>query len=188
MSKIGVFMDRDGTICVDWGYLISAERMELLPNSAEALKKLNDAKIPVIVITNQAGVSREYFSEEAVCEANESLKKILLKHNSHVEEIYYCPHHPDAGCWCRKPNSGLLEEGAKKYKIDPKNSFVVGDKLTDIQLAKKVGAKSVLVLTGYGKEEEKKMTDETKADYIAFDLLKAVEWILNEINNLTNTK
>jgi len=182
MGKVGLFLDRDGTICIDWGYLISAEKMELLPNSAEALKKINKLNIPIIVLTNQSGIARKYFNEDTVLEANEKLKSILLKSNAHIDEVFYCPHHPDAGCWCRKPNSGLLEESAKKYNIDPLKSFVIGDKLTDIELGRKCGSKTVLVLTGYGKDEQKDIKESNKPDYIAEDLLDAVEWIINEIN------
>lgn len=170
----GVFLDRDGTICVDVSYLRTVDQVELLPRAAEAIKLLNERKIPVVVVTNQSGVARGYFTEDTIKEANKRLEELLVVESAHIDAAYYCLHSPDEGCSCRKPRTGMAEEGAKKFGIDFKNSFVVGDKATDIELGKNIGAKTVLVLTGSGKEEKGK----SNSDYIADDLYDAVGIIL----------
>jgi D-glycero-D-manno-heptose 1,7-bisphosphate phosphatase len=177
MNKVsGVFFDRDGTICVDVGYLKDPNEVELLKRSADAIRLLNERKIPIVVVTNQSGVSRGYFPEETIHKANKRLEELLAKENVYVDAIYYCPHHPDGGCHCRKPEPGMVEEGAKKLNINVKKSFVVGDKATDVELGQNVGAKTILLLTGYGEEEKGK----SKPDYIVNDLYDAVQIIIKE--------
>lgn len=171
-----VFLDRDGTICVDVGYLRSVDQVELFPESANAIKLLNEKKIPVIVVTNQSGVARGYFTEDTIKAANAKLKELLSKESVYVDDVYYCPHHPDDGCICRKPKIGMIDDASRKFGIDVKKSFVVGDKSTDIELGKNIGAKTILVLTGSGKEDKEK----SNPDYIADNLLDAVKIILKD--------
>ncbi|MFH1715128.1 MAG: HAD family hydrolase [Elusimicrobiota bacterium] len=188
-KKIAVFMDRDGTINVEGGYINHEDRYELLPNTAKAIKRLNDNKVLAIVCTNQAGVARGYFKESLVKIVHAKLKSLLSEKGARVDDIFYCPHHPNLGgkyrkkCDCRKPGLGMIKKAEKKYNIDVKSSYVVGDKISDIVWGHRAGAKGVMVLTGYGSGEYKYQRRDWKdlPDFIAKDLNEAVKWILNDI-------
>jgi D-glycero-D-manno-heptose 1,7-bisphosphate phosphatase len=185
-----VFLDRDGTINEQMGYINHTCRFQLLPGAAEAIKQLNDVKIPVVVISNQSGLARGYFPEELLVEVHEKMNRLLAEKGAHVDGIYYCPHHPEAkeerfraACSCRKPKPGLVLEAAEQLNLDPRRSYVVGDRWSDIKTAANCGAKSVLVRTGYGRGDEQYIGPQQKIqpDYIAEDLMEAVAWILQEI-------
>ena len=185
-----VFLDRDGTINEQMGYINHTCRFQLLPGAAEAIKQLNDLKIPVVVISNQSGLARGYFPEELLVEVHEKMNSLLAEKGAHVDGIYYCPHHPEAkeerfraACSCRKPKPGLVLEAAEQLNLDPRRSYVVGDRWSDIKTAANCGAKSVLVRTGYGRGDEQYIgpQQEIQPDYIAEDLMEAVAWILQEI-------
>ncbi len=185
-----VFLDRDGTINEQMGYINHSCRFQLLPGAAEAIKKLNDADIPVVVISNQSGLARGYFPEELLDEVHEKMNRLLAEKGAHVDAIYYCPHHPEAkeeqfraACSCRKPKPGLVLKAAEQLNLDPGRSYVVGDRWSDIKTAANCGAKSVLVRTGYGRGDELYIGPQQKIqpDYIAEDLMEAVAWILQEI-------
>ncbi len=185
-----VFLDRDGTINEQMGYINHTCRFQLLPGAAEAIKKLNDLTIPVVVISNQSGLARGYFPEELLGEVHEKMNSLLAEKGAHVDGIYYCPHHPEAKeerfratCSCRKPKPGLVLAASEQLNLDPERSFVVGDRWSDIKTAANCGAKSVLVRTGYGRGDEQYIgpQQEIQPDYIAEDLMEAVEWILQEI-------
>ena len=187
--KGAVFIDRDGTISEEVGYLSELDQLRLISKSAEAIKLINESGLMAIVITNQSGVARGYFTEEMVNRVHEKMKKLLEKRDVHLDGIYYCPHHPEGvieayrkTCNCRKPAAGLLEKASKDHGINLAASYIVGDKLIDIELASKVGAKGILVLTGYGKDELKKIKDvtEMKPAYVADNLFDAAEWIIND--------
>ncbi len=184
MGKTAVFLDRDGTINEEVGYLSDAASLSLIPGAAEAIGRLNEAGIEVFVVTNQAGVARGYFNEDSVREVNRHLIKELADENAHVRAIYYCPHHPDFSssecktCSCRKPQPGMLLLAALDYGIDLSSSYMIGDTGKDVETGKNAGCKSILVLTGYGREEKDKL--EVEPDYIADDLMAAVEWILEQ--------
>jgi len=180
-------MDRDGTISEEVGYVNHTDRFALLPRSADAIRKLNTAGLKAVVITNQAGVARGYFKEDLVHQTHEKMKSLLAQQQAYVDGIYYCPHHPSAGeppyrqkCSCRKPEPGLLLQAAQDLGLDLARSFMIGDKISDVYLAHKVGAKGILVLTGYGKGEWEYQRQDWKQqpDYIAEDLYAAVEWIV----------
>ncbi|MBI5893610.1 MAG: D-glycero-beta-D-manno-heptose 1,7-bisphosphate 7-phosphatase [Deltaproteobacteria bacterium] len=173
-----VFLDRDGTINEDTGYIDSPERLALIDGAASAIKKLNSKGFKVIIITNQSGVGRGYFSEEAADAVNKKLEEILKKQGAHLDGIYYCPHHPDDNCECRKPKIGLLEKAKKDLDIDFKKSYVVGDKVSDVELAHNIGGKDILVLTGEGMKHKKML--KSQPSYIADDLKDAVEWIIKD--------
>lgn len=174
MKKV-IFLDRDGTINVEKSYLHKWEDFEFEKNVIEGLKELKKMGYEFIVVTNQSGIARGYYSEEDLKALNSEMVKELKKYDIDILECYYCPHHPDKGldeyrkdCECRKPNPGMLLEGIKKYSVDIKNSFMIGDKKSDLEAGKKAGLKSILVLTGYGKNVE----DDVKEEYlIAKDLL-----------------
>ena len=191
MSKRAVFIDRDGTLREEIGYVNHASRFRLLPRSAAAIKRLNEVGIPAVLVTNQAGVARGYFPEERILEVHERMEELLADENARLEGIYYCPHHPSAGeppyraeCDCRKPKPGLLLCAARDLDLDIPGSYMVGDKLSDVELARAAGCKGILVLTGYGRGEWEynSETSGVTPDFVAEDLLDAVEWILKDIN------
>lgn len=187
-----VFIDRDGTISEEVGYINHVSRFRLFPYSAAALKHLHDHGYLAIVITNQAGVARGYFSEKMVLDIHKQMMKELETGGSRLDAVYYCAHHPTVGeppyqldCDCRKPKPGLLLRAARDYDIDLAKSWMVGDRYSDIELAANAGVKSVLVLSGYGRGEWEHQRDNwsTQPDLVAEDLLAAV----NEIGNLDTT-
>jgi D-glycero-D-manno-heptose 1,7-bisphosphate phosphatase len=178
-----VFLDRDGTISEDVGYLKDASHFRMFPFAADAIRRLNDATLPVIVITNQSGVGRGFFSESAVRTVHELMRKQLLEGGARVDAIYYCPHTSDDDCECRKPKPGMLAQAAREHHLDLRRSFVVGDRYGDVQAAHNVGARGILLRTGYGEAElaSDAKTWSTPPDLIADDLRAAVDWILREV-------
>ncbi len=183
-----VFIDRDGTISEEVGYINHLSRFRLFPYSATAIKQLHQNGYLAIVITNQAGVARGYFSEEMVQAIHKQMTKDLEASGAALDAIYYCAHHPSVGeppyqldCDCRKPKPGLLLRAAQDYDIDLRNSWMVGDRYSDIELAANAGLKSALVLSGYGRGEWEHQRDNwtTQPDLVAEDLLAAVSRIGN---------
>jgi len=154
-------------------YLKSPDELELLPGSGEAIRRLNDLGLPVILVTNQSGVARGYLSEETLRCIHELLQKMLAEHGAHLDDIYYCPDLPDSGSPCRKPEIGMLKQAVRDHGIDLKRSYMVGDMAKDIEMGRRAGAKTVLVLTGYGQEAREKV----RPDHVAGDLAGAVDWI-----------
>lgn len=175
MRKV-IFLDRDGTINVEKSYLYKWEDFEFEKNAIEGLKELKNLGYEFIVVTNQSGIGRGYYSEEDLVALNNQMTQKLKEFGIEILECFYCPHHPEKGigkykvdCNCRKPNPGMLLEGIKKYDVDIENSFMIGDKKGDLEAGKKASLKSILVLTGYGK----KIEEEVKGNYlIAKDLLE----------------
>src|SRR2546425_4209000 len=169
------------------GYIDPPKRLKLLPRSGEAIRRLNDAGVAAVVATNQAGVARGYFSEEVMHAVNAELVEQLKHAGAHLDGLYACPHHSTEGmppfrvdCECRKPRPGLLRRAADELGLDLAASTVVGDKPSDLATATGVGARSVLVLTGYGlgEWEYRRHTFPVAPDHVADDLLGAVDWIL----------
>jgi D-glycero-D-manno-heptose 1,7-bisphosphate phosphatase len=188
MFKGAVFIDRDGTVNVEKNYIDDTKDLKLYEGVSDAIKCLNKKGIRVILVTNQSGVARGYFTEERVHEINEYLKELLGNDGVFLDGIYYCPHHPDFDkkCDCRKPKPGLLKRAAQDLEIDLEVSYVVGDKLLDIELAHTVNAKGLLVLTGYGLETKEKLENgSVKPHFIAKGLKEAVEWIIKDLNSAT---
>jgi D-glycero-D-manno-heptose 1,7-bisphosphate phosphatase len=180
----GLFLDRDGTINVERGYLADPNDVELLPGAADAIRAANEFGVPVIIITNQAGVARGFHSEEAVVSVNERLKQLLNEQGARIDAVYYCPHHPEAGnppyrivCTCRKPGTGMLEMAEKSLGINLAASYVVGDKCSDIETGKNGGCGTVLVLTGYGRTELARCKGAKTPDHVAENLGEAWEYI-----------
>jgi D-glycero-D-manno-heptose 1,7-bisphosphate phosphatase len=187
MPQAAAFIDRDGTLTEEVGYVNHPKRLRLLPRSAEAIRRLNAAGLAAVVTTNQTGVARGYFSEEVLNAVNDELVSQLKREGAHLDGIYVCPHHPTEGeppfrarCDCRKPRPGLLRRAAAELGLDLAASTVVGDKPSDVLAARRVGARGVLVLTGYGLGEWEYRRDRFVAepDHVAGDLLDAVQWIL----------
>ncbi|MGH7274306.1 MAG: D-glycero-beta-D-manno-heptose 1,7-bisphosphate 7-phosphatase, partial [Nitrospiria bacterium] len=180
LSTIAVFLDRDGTINEDVGYLDSTARLKLLPGAAEAIRQINQGQLKAVVLTNQSGVARGYYPEERLKEIHEHLETILAEHGARLDGIYYCIHHPDEGCLCRKPSVGMLEAASRELSIDLSRSYVVGDKVSDIELAHNAGAKGILVLTGHGINDLAGL-DPSLPNFVAKDLSEAIRWIIEDV-------
>jgi len=176
---IAVFFDRDGTINEEAGYLSNPDDLRLIKGAAEAVKRLKILGIKVIVISNQSGVGRGYFSEEDVARVNRRMTELLSSQGARIDAIYYCPHHPEDNCECRKPRPGLLKKAALEHSIDLSRSYVVGDKKTDVELAGNAGAKGIIVKTGFGSAEL--MNISTAPVFVAEDILDATMWIINDL-------
>ena len=188
MTRRAVFMDRDGTVSEEVGYVNHIDRYRLLPGSVEAIQMLNRAGLPAIVVTNQSGVARGLFDESLVHRVHERLAAWLGERGARLDGIYYCPHHPREGapplkrdCECRKPRPGLLMTAAREHGLDLASSYMIGDSAVDMELAANVGAKGVLVLTGYGRGElDTRIAGRgLRPAHVASDLLEAVGWILD---------
>ncbi len=176
-----VFLDRDGTINEDTGYIGDPGELRLLPGAIEAVRELNRRGIKVIVISNQSGVGRSFFTQEELDAVNRRLVELLSAGGARVDGIYCCPHLPEDRCGCRKPEPGLVEIAEKEHGIDPALSYVIGDKNSDIELAERVGAKGVLVRTGYGADTLKDTSIEP--DFVADDILSAVRWVIGDMES-----
>ena len=182
-----VFLDRDGTLIEEVGYLSHLDRIVLYPWSIESVKLLNRAGFKVVVVTNQAGVARGLFDEDFINEAHRFLDQKFGDGGATIDKFYYCPHHPEASveayrceCDCRKPKAGMLWKAAQELQLELSHSFVIGDRLSDLRLGPAVGAKSVLVRTGYGETTARELTDDVEVDYTAPELMTAVAWILRQ--------
>ena len=179
----GVFLDRDGTIAEEVGYLNHVSRFRMFPFAPAAIHKLNEAGIPVFVITNQSGVGRGYFPESLVQTIHDLMNRQLSAAGAHLDGIYHCPHVSAELCACRKPGTGMLDQASAEHGIDLKRSFVVGDRYSDIEMGNRAGARAVLVRTGYGEGELLWHAPQWKwkPDFIAGDLAAAANWILEQI-------
>jgi D-glycero-D-manno-heptose 1,7-bisphosphate phosphatase len=182
-----VFIDRDGTLSEEVGYVNHPKRLRLLAGSGEAVRLLNRAGLPAVVITNQSGVARGYFSEEVLHAVNAELLAQLKAQGAFLDGLYVCPHHPREGkppyrtrCDCRKPKPGLLLRAARELGLDLAASYMVGDKIADVAVGRRARVTSILVLTGYGlgEWEYRRPHGRWKPDHVAEDLLGAVRWIL----------
>lgn len=193
-----IFLDRDGTMNEEVHYLHKPGDFILLSGVADAVRRFNKAGYQVVVVTNQAGVARGYYSEVDVMRLHEYLNEVLAESGAHVDYFYYCPHHPEHGvgeykknCLCRKPGIGMFQEAEKAFEngVNKEDSYMIGDKLLDIEAGHRYGIKSILVGTGYGKEiyenkmNDSKMNDKGKCDergydYYAADLMAAADFIL----------
>jgi D-glycero-D-manno-heptose 1,7-bisphosphate phosphatase len=183
MKKIGVFLDRDGTINEEMGYINHLSRFVLLPRTAAAIKRLNDAGVKVVVVTNQSGGARGYFPVSLVEEVHARMQNLLAAEGAHLDGLYTCTHGPQEGCACRKPQPGLILQAARELDIDLSRSYVVGDRYKDMQTGAHAGVKGILVLTGYGRGEYEHWgrTWEVQPAHIAGDLLDAAEWIIKDL-------
>ena len=183
-----VFLDRDGTINEEVHYLHKPEDLHFLPGAAEAVRMLKEAGFTLIVITNQAGVARGYYTCRAVETLHAYMNEQLRKEGGVIDAFYYCPHHPDCGigeykkvCHCRKPDTGMFEAAEKEFAVDKAHSYMIGDKELDIQAGHNYGVESVLVGTGYGAEHKKAAEEQGREkfyDYYAADLKAAARYII----------
>jgi D-glycero-D-manno-heptose 1,7-bisphosphate phosphatase len=180
-----VFLDRDGTINEEMGYINHLDRFVLLPGAAAAVRSINASGLKAVVVTNQSGAARGYFPLAFIDRVHEEMRRLLSEEGAFLDGIYTCPHGPrpgnvEAGCDCRKPRPGLLLRAARDLNLDLAGSYVVGDRFQDVEMARRAGARAVLVLTGYGRGELEFVgpASPTKPDFVAADLPQAVEWIL----------
>ncbi|MDI6703313.1 MAG: D-glycero-beta-D-manno-heptose 1,7-bisphosphate 7-phosphatase [bacterium] len=190
-NKRAVFLDRDGTINEDLDYVIDPSHFKLLDKVLDGMRLLQQNYFKIIVISNQSGVSRGYFTIHQVDNFHRKMRDELKKGGIEVDGIYFCPHYKNGkvkeyaiDCLCRKPNPGLILQAANDFQLDLKRCFMVGDKILDVEAGIKAGCKSILVLTGKGKEELKnRKAWEIHPHYITRDLLDAAYWIIKTSYN-----
>jgi D-glycero-D-manno-heptose 1,7-bisphosphate phosphatase len=184
-----VFIDRDGTISEEVGYINHPARFRLFSYAAEAIKLLNESRWLAILTTNQAGVARGYFTEEMIGIVHQELQRDLNGAGARLDAIYYCAHHPSIGeppyrqdCDCRKPKPGLIQRAVADFEIDQNQSWMIGDRYSDIELARNAGVKSAFLLSGYGRGEWEYQRDSwmQQPDIVAENLLEAVQQIVGE--------
>lgn len=188
MKRRAVFLDRDGTINIEKDYLYRIEDFEFIPGAPEAIKKLKDAGFLVIVVTNQSGVARGYYTLEDVECLHAHIREELARIGASIDAFYVCPHHPKEGfgaykadCDCRKGKPGMLLQAARDFDIDLKRSYMVGDKVADVEAGKNAGCRSVMVLTGYGEDAAKQMTRDSIP--LFGDIGRAVAYITESVGS-----
>jgi D-glycero-D-manno-heptose 1,7-bisphosphate phosphatase len=177
-----VFLDRDGNINIEKDYLYKIEEFEFIDGAKEAIKIFNDLGYLVVVITNQSGIARGYYDEDNVKELHDHLKKEINKIGGSIDGFYFCPHHPQKGigrykldCNCRKPKPGMFLEAKKDLNIDFLSSIMVGDKISDVKAGKNLGMRSILVKTGHGLEEKKKLKRPCEIYETLYEFAKQLE-------------
>jgi len=189
VKRRAVFMDRDGTISEEIGYVNHPARYRVFPYASEAVRLLNQSNYLAILVTNQAGVARGYFTEDVIKAVHARLEKELEEGGAHLDAIFYCAHHPSIGehpyrfnCDCRKPKPGLIRRAAEHFDIDLTKSWMIGDRYSDIELARNAGLRAAFVLSGYGlgEWEYQRGVWKTEPDLVAKDLLEAVQLIVKE--------
>ncbi len=168
-----VFLDRDGTINEDTGYLSDVGRLKIIPGAVKAVNLLKEEGFLIFIVTNQSGLARGFFGAEDLERIHDKLKGVFP-----LDGISYCPHHPDEDCACRKPKPGMVRDIADKFDIDLGESYLIGDALSDMEMGKRAGCKSILVLTGKGKETEAFLREGgPRVEFIAKDIRDAAKWI-----------
>jgi len=182
MPERVVLLDRDGTVIVERNYLSDPNGVELLPNAASGLRRLRDMGYRLVLITNQSGIGRGYFTRETVDAIHARLNELLRAEGIEIKHIYVCPHTPEDQCSCRKPEPGLALQAAEDLQFDPRDAVVIGDKPCDIELAERIGAHSVLVKTGYGRE----FAESLKPEIMAEDLEDAAVRLANTVGKMYN--
>ena len=174
MGNKAVFLDRDGTMAPDVNYCRRPEDFELFPDVPGAIRELNENGFKIVVVTNQSGIARGFFTEETLALIHRKMKDELAASGAGIDAIYYCPHHPDEHCKCRKPGTELFEKAAKDLNIDFSSSYVIGDSEKDINAGKALGCKTILINTSPVTDEE--LAD--PPDYSTHSFFQAVQWIL----------
>jgi D-glycero-D-manno-heptose 1,7-bisphosphate phosphatase len=180
-----VFFDRDGTLIEEVGYLSRPDRVRWYPYAIDALCVLHRAGYAIVLVTNQAGVARGFFDEEVVRAAHRDMASAVALAGGRIDGAYYCPHHPDGtspeyarACECRKPGAGMVRQAASELALDLARSWVVGDRWIDVQIAQQVGARGILVRTGYGETEAACPPEGVKAAAVVPHVFDAASWIL----------
>lgn len=183
-KSAAVFLDRDGTLVRDVGYLSRPDQIEIVPRGSEALKLLRQNGLKIVVVTNQSGVARGMLSEQELCNIHAAILESLALNGAKVDAIYYCPHHPTEGlgryrvaCACRKPNTGMVRQAARELRLDLGASYVIGDQVIDMELAARAGAKGVWIEGGSGFGQEAPPA----CRFVAADLWQAAEWVVGNL-------
>jgi D-glycero-D-manno-heptose 1,7-bisphosphate phosphatase len=189
-KKPAVFIDRDGTMTAEVGYINHPSRLRLIAGAAEAVRLCNHNGLLAVLTTNQAGVARGYFTEDLIGVVHDKLRTLLARKNATLDGIYYCPHHPREGqdpyrteCDCRKPRPGMIQQACVDLPVDLSRSYMVGDRISDSKFGHALSLRTVMVLTGYGRGEYEYQRDHwtDEPDYIARNLKEAVEWIVRDL-------
>jgi D-glycero-D-manno-heptose 1,7-bisphosphate phosphatase len=180
-----VFLDRDGTLLEEAGYLDRLERLVFFPFAIDAIRLLNRAGYAIVVVTNQSGVGRGMYAEDFVIRAHQVVDERVRVGGGQIDGYYYCPHHPTAeiekyrlDCDCRKPGPGMLRQAAADLDLDLSRSFAIGDKWTDVQAGRAAGASGILVRTGYGRSSEMGRRNGVEPVAVVDDVISAAAWIL----------
>jgi D-glycero-D-manno-heptose 1,7-bisphosphate phosphatase len=184
MPRRAIFLDRDGVINANRpDHVKTWSEFAFLPRALDALQRIAASDFVVLVTTNQAAIARGLTTEAAVCDIHGRMMAEVARAGGRIDGVYYCPHHPDANCDCRKPRTGLYEQGAREWAIDLARSYVVGDAMADIAAAQAMGAQAILVLTGRGNEQHAVLKENNHTGYqVVDDLMEAVEWIWRREN------
>jgi D-glycero-D-manno-heptose 1,7-bisphosphate phosphatase len=187
---VAVFLDRDGTINEEMGYINHLDRFVLIPGAAAAIRSINESDLKAVVVTNQSGAARGYFAKELIDQVHQKMIDMLKEEGAFLDGIYTCTHAPPSkgdsgGCGCRKPKIGLMKQAALELHLDLEKSYVIGDRFKEVEMARNAGAKAILVLTGYGKGELEFLgpSSRVQADFVAKDLAEAVRWILSDLSD-----
>ena len=175
-----VILDRDGTIIIERNYLSHPDEVELLPGVGQALRELRKLDLGLVVVTNQSGLGRGYLDQARLDEIHARLRELLEAESAEPDGIYYCPHHPDDDCSCRKPRPGLVELAARELHFDPSASFFIGDKACDVDLGRRLGGVTFLVRTCYGRQHE--ASGNVEPHFMVDDLVAAVKIIKNALD------
>lgn len=179
MSRRFVLLDRDGTINEEIGYVLEPDRLRLIPGAAEAIRRVRELGLGVVVVTNQSPVGRGWISEGQLAAVHARLRRLLRAEGAELDAIEHCPHAPDEGCRCRKPATGLVERAAAALGFEPADSFVVGDHAADMAMGRAVGGRTIFVMTGHGPEELP--AAQPFADHVVADLSAAADVIRDEV-------
>lgn len=179
MSRRFVLVDRDGTLHEEAGYVLEPDQLRLIPGSAAALRELRELGLGIVVVTNQSPVGRGWLSTSELDRIHERLSELLAAEGASVDDYYVCPHRPEDGCGCRKPRTGLATRAAEDHGFDPTQAFVVGDHRGDVEMGRRIGARTFLVRTGHGRDEL--AAAEPFADHVVSDLAAAAALIRDEI-------
>jgi len=186
MKQKAVFLDRDGTLNKDVGYPDSFEAIEIYSYSYEAVRRINIAGLLAVVVTNQSGIGRGLIEEETLREIHDKMRDLFIQNDARLDGFYYCPHYIHSmnpifrkDCSCRKPNPGMALRAAEDLNIMLKESYMVGDKAEDIEFGLNIEATPILLLTGHGQKARRTLSEKSlKPDYVAKNLLDAVDWII----------
>jgi D,D-heptose 1,7-bisphosphate phosphatase len=187
MHSCAVFLDRDGTLNNDPGYLGNPDKVELFPGTGKALAHLKKLNFKLIVISNQSGIARGIITQENVESVNKKINELLVTDNISIDAFYYCPFHPDFNseedCSCRKPSPKMILEAAKDFNLDLKKSYFIGDNISDYECGINAGVKTILVKTGYGEESISILQKQNKfPSFVAENLMDAVNFIQRDFN------
>jgi len=181
MGNRAVFIDRDGTINANIGYIDSPNDLKIYNGVAKGIKLLNKEGFKVIIITNQSGLSRGFFSEETLEKIHGKMKRELSEKGAKIDEIYYCPHHPDENCNCRKPKPGLIKKAIADLDIEAEKSFIIGDRMLDVEAGHKTKCKTVLVPENKEKVDIEMKESNIEPDIVCKDFYSGVKWIIENL-------